>query len=119
MKKRLFTATRLAIVAIPMVAVVSLLAIALFSGGSAGGTLATGRSVMTYSDSMFLSSEFRDDTATIKTDGKMIVVKPTALLVDGVNVATIDAKVADVKIRVKDGTVDLFADGRKVASTIQ
>ena len=119
MTRRWLTALCPIVVAIPVLAVISFITLESFSGGAAGGTLATGRSVMTYSDSLFLSSELRGDTATIKTGGKTIIVKPTALFVDGSSVATIDEKVSDVEVRVKDGTIRFLADGEMVTPTMR
>lgn len=87
------------------------------SGGSAGGTLASDRSVVTHSDSFSLSSTFTSDTATIETAGKKIVVQPTSLVVDGVVVATIDADVSEVQVRVKQGVVTFEADGTRVVTS--
>lgn len=91
----------------------------MFAGGSAGGTLASGRSVMTHSDSIWLSSTFSSDTATIETAGKKILVQPTSLIVDGVIVANIDKDVVDVQVRVKRGVVNFVADGAPVQTSLR
>lgn len=88
-----------------------MLLLAAVAGGSAGGTLASGRSVMTYSDGLMLTSTFSADTATIRTAGHTIVVAPTELTVDGRTVAKIDESVAGVNVHVQDGTVEFEADG--------
>lgn len=92
---------------------------ALFAGGSAAGTLSTGRSVFTHSDSITLSSTFSSDTATIETAGKMIVVQPTRLIVDGTIVATINEDVSNVDVRVKRGSITFVADGKPVQTALR
>lgn len=94
-----------------------LLATAIFGGGSAGGTLPSGRSVMAHSDSISLSSTLSGDTATIETAGMKILVQPTSLVVDGVIVADIDKDVADVQVHVNRGVVSFVADGRLVETS--
>lgn len=101
-------------VGIPLVGIVFVAGAAMLAGGSAGGTLQSGRSVLTYSDSIYLSSKTTKDTATIQTARKTIQVKPTTLIVDGLTVATIDEKVADVRVHVKRGNVTFMADGTPV-----
>ncbi len=86
----------------------------LIPGGSAAGSLANGRIVETYSDSLFLSSRFSTDTATIRTAGKTIVVEPTRLIVDGELIANIDKEVSKVEVRVERGVVTFVADGEHV-----
>lgn len=108
-----------AILAIPLVPAMLMFAAAALAGGSAGGTLSTGRSVMTYSDSLMLRSTFGNDTATIRTGGMTIVVKPTILEVDGVQVATIDNDVSNIEVRVKRGKVSFVADGKPVAKKVR
>lgn len=108
-----------AILAIPLVPAMLMFAAAALAGGSAGGTLSTGRSVMTYSDSLMLRSTFGNDTATIRTGGMTIVVKPTKMEVDGVQVATIDNDVSKIEVRVKRGKVSFFADGKPVAKKVR
>ena len=107
------------LIAIPLLAITILLAIVIFAGGSAGGTLASGRSVMTHSDSISLSSTLSSDTATIETAGKKILVQPTLLIVDGMIVANIDKDVADVQVRVKRGVVTFVADGTPVETSLR
>jgi len=105
------------LIGIPLLPITIILGCAMFTGGSAGGTLASGRSVMTHSDSMSLSSTFSSDTATIKTAGKKILVQPTSLIVDGVTVANIDKDVADVQVRVKRGVITFVVDGAPVQTS--
>ena len=115
-----FSRILVAIVVIPRLALIILLATATFAGcssGSAGGTLPSGRSVMTKSDVMTLKSQLKSDTATVETAGMQIVVKPTSLIVDGNTVAEIDSDVSDVKVNVKDGVVTFVADGKAVTTT--
>ena len=81
------------------------------TGSTAGGTLASGRSVMTESDGWTLSSVFSADSATIETAGHTIVVHPNCLVVDGRKVANIHESVAEVRVHVNDGTIGFEADG--------
>ena len=109
------------LIAIPVFAIsallTTLLATAMLAGGSAGGSLQSGRNVMAYSDSIWLSSTSSSDTATIETAGKKILVKPTSLIVDGVIVANIDKDVADVQVHVKRGVITFVADGTPVQTS--
>ena len=105
--------------AIPLVSIAVLLAVAMFAGGSAGGTLSTGRTVFTHSDSIFLSSTFSSDTATIKTGGKTIVVEPTRLVVDGTAVASLNKNVSNVQVRVERGAITFVADGKTVQTSLR
>lgn len=107
------------VLAIPVLAICCLLAVAVFSGGSAGGMLASGRTVVAHSDSVFLSSRFSNDTATITSGRQTIVVGPESLSVDGVTVASIDSGVSDVRVTVEDGDVTFVADGQQVATTLR
>ncbi len=93
-----------------------LLTSAVVLGGSAGGTLPTGRSVTAQSDSWRLSSRFTHDTATIETSGRKIVVAPTAVLLDGRPLATLDAAAKSVDVRVKKKTITIVADGKMVVT---
>lgn len=83
----------------------------LLPGGSTGGTLSTGRSVTAHSDSLFLSSQFLRDTATIRTAGRTIVVKPDVMLVDGRAAASIDGGARSVDVTVKNGAITATVDG--------
>ncbi|MBI1323203.1 hypothetical protein GC170_08445 [bacterium] len=109
----------MAILVIPLFSATLMLAAAALAGGSAGGTLSTGRSVMTYSDSLNLNSTFSHDTATIRTAGMTIIVKPTNLEVDGAEVATIGNDVSNIEVRVKRGKVTFVADGEPVATKLR
>jgi|GEM_PF-2755447 len=99
-----------------LVLAVGVVVLAAFSGGSAGGTLASGRSVTTHSDAWYLETRFSDDTVTIDTDGYKIVVAPEGLDVDGQRVAVIDAAVKSVVVNVEQGVVTFLADGTSVAT---
>lgn len=92
----------------------TLMLVSAVSGGSAGGTLTSGRSVMTYSDSIYLSSQLRGGTATIKTSGKTIVVGPAEIVIDGKKVATLSKDAAKIEVHVRKGTVTFLADGQSV-----
>ena len=107
------------ILVLPVFAICCMLALAAISGGSAGGTLQSGRSVMTQSDSIYLSSQFSKDTATIRSGRRTIVVRPASLIVDGVTVASIDPAVADVRVTVANGNVTFVADGQQVPTTLR
>lgn len=117
MKRKSVARVGLLAVAMAVFGVLVLVAMAALSGGSAGGTLATGRSIMAYSDSLRVDSELRGDTATIRTDGKTIVIRPTEISIDGRPVATIDSSVSDVQVDVRDGVIKLIADGKTVGIT--
>jgi hypothetical protein len=106
-------------IAILLTSVAAIFVLAVSAGGTAGGILSTGRSVMAYSDSISLSSTFSSDTATIRTAGKTIVVHPTTLEVDGALVATINKDVSDIEVRVKRGVVTFVADGKSLATDIR
>lgn len=118
MIRRCLSALACVVLAVPLIFIFSFL-FGLVPGSSSGGTLASGRSVITHSDSIYLTTLFDNDTATIKTAFKTIIVKPTGLFVNGSSVATIDPKVSRVEVRVKNGTINFVADGRSVASTIR
>ncbi len=105
--------------AIPLMLIAGILTAAMFTGGSAGGTLSTGRSVVTYSDSISLSSRFSSDTATIETAGRTIVVEPRRLIVDGGPVASINKDVSDIEVHVKHGAIKFIADGKPVPITLR
>lgn len=105
----------LAIASLPPIV---LLAVVLFAGGSAGGTLASGRAVMAHSDALSMSTSFSADTATIQTAGRTICVLPTSLIIDGITVASIDESVADIQVDVQRGVVTFTADGQKVKTTV-
>lgn len=115
MAKRWF---RSLLVGIPVVGIALFGGAAMLAGGSAGGTLQSGRSVMAYTDAIYLWSNSTTDTATIKTAGKTILVKPTALVVDGTTVARIDEDVTDVRVHVKRGEVTFVTDGTQI-ETVQ
>ena len=106
------------ITALLIVVIAMLLTIVMSAGGSAGGTLSTGRTVLVYSDSLFLSATFSSDTATIKTGGKTIVVEPKRLVVDGRAIAPLNEQVSNVQVRVKRGTITFVADGKPVRTSL-
>ena len=108
-----------AIFALPVLATCCLLAVTAFSGGTAGGTLQSGRTVVTQSDSIYLSSQFSTDTATITSGQRTIVVQPASLIVDGVTIASIDPAVSDVRVTVANGDVTFVADGQRVPTTLR
>lgn len=84
------------------------------SGGSAGGTLSSGRTVLAYSDSIYITTQFSPDTATIQTAGKTIVIGPTKILIDEKEAATIKETAKLVQVTIKKGTVTILADGQPV-----
>ncbi len=96
-----------------MLAVAATIGLVVLAGGSAGGTLRSGRSVITHSDSLSLTTTFSRDTATIETAGKLIVVEPGRLLVDGKTIAEISPD-SDIEINVKRGVVEFVADGKSI-----
>lgn len=109
----------LTLMAIPFLAIIMVIGIELLSGGSASGTLSTGRTVTTYSDSIYLSSTFSPNTATIQTGGHTIVVEPEELIVNGANVGKINPKSAAVEVRVNRGKITFVADGKPVTTTLR
>lgn len=116
MLKRCFTAV---LIAVPLLAISTIITVVMCAGSSAGGTLLSGRSVLTNSDSIYCWSTFSSDAATIKTGLKEIRVEPTTLIVDGVTVADIDKNVANVQVCVKRGVVTFVADGKPVETLQQ
>lgn len=98
-----------------LIGLVALIASAvMFSHSSVGATLANGRSVSADADSWYMGLETAADTATIRTAGRTIVVRPTTLHVDGRSVASIPATTKSVAITVQDGTVTFIADGERL-----
>ena len=95
-----------------------ILGIAVSGQKSAGGTLRSGRAVVAYSRGLSLSAEFQDDTATFRTKGKTIVVAPTAVSVDGAEVARIDAVASNVQVHVHAEGIDIAADGKPVDTKV-
>jgi hypothetical protein len=96
--------------------IVGVLVLGALAGGSCGGTLATGRGVNARSDSWYMSSAFSNDTATIRTAGRTIVIAPTNVQVDGRTLTAIDASVKSVDVIVEGNAISFVADGRKVAT---
>lgn len=90
------------------------LLVAAISGGSAGGTLRTGRTIMASSDSIYLTASFGRDTGTTSTSGKTIVVRPKSIQINGKTVATIDEANKSIQVLVKRGHVSFLADGQPV-----
>jgi hypothetical protein len=89
------------------------------AGGSAGGTLPSGRTIMAHSDSIYLSTAMGGDTGTIKTSGKTIVVRPTTIEIDGNRVAAIDQTARKIEIHVKRGNINFLADGQPVNTSLR
>lgn len=86
---------------------------------SVGGTLQSGRSVSASSDSWYLTCENSPDTATIKTARRTIVVAPDKVIIDGKLVAPLDIAATEVEVKVKDGQIELVADGTSVAKVVR
>ncbi len=97
-----------------MLAIAATIGLAVLAGGSAGGTLRSGRSVIAHSDSLSLTATFSRDTATMETAGKLIVVEPSRLLVDGKTIAEISPETSDIEIYVRRGVVEFVADGKSI-----
>lgn len=76
------------------------------------GTLSSGWSVFIKSDSHSITPRFNKDTATIHTSGNTIIVRPTSISIDSINVATIDEQVKRVQVDVKNGTATFLTDGK-------
>jgi hypothetical protein len=100
-----------------LLATAALLAIAIGTGSSAGGTLASGRSVVVHSDSIWLNCQLSSDTATIQTAGKTIVVAPGGLVVDGRRIAPLDEGAKSVVVNAKRGSITLEADGKNISTS--
>lgn len=117
MLRRFLSALFLIVLAIPVVIVLSFL-LGWGPGSSAGGTLKTGRTVIAHSDSIYLTTMFDTDTATIKTAFKTIVIQPTGVVVNGANIASIDPKVSKVEVHVDSGAIRVVADGQTVTPSV-
>ena len=113
LKSGAWIAATLVLFAVVFVALVSL------AGSSAGGTLSSGRTVVVFSDAVYLCSEFSKDSATITSNNRKIVVHPTSLMVDGQKVGDLDEAVRAVEVRVKFGTITFLADGKDVPTTLK
>lgn len=107
------------LIVLPLVAITALFVLATLVGSSAGGRLASGRTVTVYSDSIYLSTQFAANTATIQTAWKEIVVEPTSLVVGGVPVASIPSGIRRVDVRVQRGAITFVADGHVVPTVIR
>lgn len=88
-------------------------------GGSTSGTLQSGRTVSASSDSWYLTCNNAPDTATIRTAGRTIVVAPDKVTVDGKLVAPLDVAACQVEVRVRDGQIELLADGTSVGTVVR
>ena len=113
LKSGAWIAATLVLFAVVFVALVSL------AGGSAGGTLSSGRTVMVFSDTLYLCSESSKESATITANFRKIVVHPTSLIVDGRKVGDLDEAVRAVEVRVKFGAITFLADGKDVPTTLK
>ena len=101
-------ACALLLVLVPAAAIVPL------SSGSAGGTLASGRAITAQSDALWIGCSFTDDTAIIRTAGRLITVAPRVLQIDGRTVGWINPRTKSVAVTVEDGRVFFVADNRPV-----
>jgi hypothetical protein len=82
-------------------------------GGSCGMTLPTGRSIDASSDTIYLSaSRVGQDTSKINLGGKTVVVEPKRIIVEGVEVATIDESARKVSVLRSQGEIVVIADGK-------
>ena len=113
LKSGAWIAATLVLFAVVFVALVSL------AGSSAGGTLSSGRTVMAFSDTLYLCSESSKESATITANFRKIVVHPTSLIVDGRKVGDLDEAVRAVEVRVKFGAITFLADGKDVPTTLK
>ncbi|QDT25692.1 hypothetical protein Enr10x_09890 [Gimesia panareensis] len=98
------------------VLVVGGVVLAALNGGSSSGTLPSGRSVTTHSDSWNLESRYEKDTVSIKTAGFKIQVTPGRVDVDGQRVAYLDTAAKNVAVDVKSGEITVHADGKWVVT---
>lgn len=101
----------LAVVCVSLVAMAAIVFVTMFAGGSTSGTLATGRKIVVYSDSLVLTTKFAKDTATVDASGHKIIVEPTRLVIDGKPVGEFGENVAEVEVRVSRGEIEFKLDG--------
>jgi hypothetical protein len=119
---RRFGLVVVALLAAALISVVSLAVVvigamelgALSISSSTGGTLENGRSVNVESDSWYVTGEFQQDTATIRTDWRKIEVVPDAVKVNGETVAEIAADAKSVNVELKRGELSVTVDGEPV-----
>jgi hypothetical protein len=87
-----------------------------FATGSAGCTLASGRSIDVVSNGWFITMGFSADTATIDTGGRNIVVAPNYVQVDGRRIASLDPATKAVEVKVARGGITVVGDGQSVST---
>lgn len=108
----------LAVLCVSLVALAAIVFLTMFAGGSASGTLGTGRKIVVYSDSLQLTTQFAQDTATVNTSGQEIIVEPTRLVIDGKAVGEFDENVAEVEVRVSRDGIEFKLDGKPFSITL-
>ena len=77
--------------------------------------LASGRLVTVHSDAWSISTDFTEDTASIRTAGRNIVVDATEVRVDDDLRVFIDGAAKSVIVEVNGDKITLIADGRTLA----
>lgn len=94
-----------------LVALVSVIA---NSGGSCSGTLASGRTVVANSDTLWLSASNDQDTSHLSLGFLKVDVEPTQVVVEGQPLVDLDAQAKSVLITRADGQLTVVADGATV-----
>jgi hypothetical protein len=87
-----------------------------FATGSAGCTLASGRSIDVVSNGWSIALSNSADTATIDTAGRNIVVAPNYVQIDGRRIASIDPATKAVEVKVVRGGIAIVGDGQSVGT---
>jgi hypothetical protein len=93
-------------------ATAAVLTVGALSGGAAGTTLATGRSINVRSTAWTLRLSATRDTATIDSGGHRIVVAPAFVRVDGNRPSPINAAAKSIAVHVTRAKIAVAADGR-------
>ena len=75
--------------------------------GSTVGTLRSGRKITTFSNSYYVKSRMKKDTAFIETGGKQIIIKPDSVWIDNQLVQEIDPGSKHVKVRYYFGNIEV------------
>jgi hypothetical protein len=87
-----------------------------FATGSAGCTLASGRSIDVISNGWSIAMSNSADTATIDTGGRNIVVAPNYVQIDGRRIASLDSATKAVEVKVANGGITIVGDGQSVGT---
>jgi hypothetical protein len=90
--------------------------VATFAKGSAGCTLASGRSVTIPATGLTIGLTSTRDQARIDAAGHTIVVAPTFLQIDGKRVGSIDKDAKSVDVTASRSEITIYADDETVAT---